>query len=55
MLPGWAAQVRKATAATASNAGTNNINVSGAGEAPGFQLDGVWKFQGRSSSMRLLG
>ena len=29
--------------------------VSGAGEAPGFQLDGVSKFQGRSSSMRLLG
>ena len=29
--------------------------VSGAGEAPGFQLDGGMKFQGRSSSMRLLG
>ncbi len=25
MLPGWAAQARKSTAATASNAGTNNI------------------------------
>ena len=35
----------------------DNVNntVSGAGEAPGFQLDGVSKFQGRSSSMRLLG
>ena len=29
--------------------------VSGAGEAPGFQLDGGMKLQGRSSSMRLLG
>ena len=33
----------------------NTWAVSGAGEAPGFQLDGGIKLQGRSSSMRLLG
>ena len=34
---------------------THSDIVSGAGEAPGFQLDDGLKFQGSSSSMRLLG
>ena len=34
---------------------TTQTSVSGAGEAPGFQLDEGLKFQGRSSSMRLFG
>ena len=32
-----------------------HCDVSGVDEAPGFQLDGGLKLQGRSSSMRLLG
>ena len=45
----------KAAGLVMPHANTEALNVSGAAEAPGFQLDGGLKLQGRSSSMRLFG